>query len=173
MGLALAVGGPLTLAAPFAERAMSNPRYLDVPPPVRQLIGASVDWARGDMDAAERKISAVERGPSQNFRLQAVWMRVGLARARGDCARVVAALEPVLALRYSMEVNSLLWTRPEALHSLALCYEKLGDLPKARDRNAEMLRLWAKADPDLPMLAEAKALQARLAAAGPSLPLPR
>ena len=47
---------------------------------------------------------------------------------------------------------------------LALCYEKLGDLPRARERNAEMLRLWAKADPDLPMLAEAKALQARLAA---------
>jgi hypothetical protein len=30
------------------------------------------------------------------------------------------------------------------------------------------LRLWANADPDLPLLAEAKALQARLTAAQPA-----
>jgi tetratricopeptide (TPR) repeat protein len=166
VALSLAVGGPLELAAPFAERAMSSPRYLDVPPPARPLIEASVDWARGDLDAAERKIAAAERGPGQNFRLAAARMREKLANARGDCSRVVAALEPVRALRYSMLANSRLWDLPEALHSLALCYEKLGDLPRARERNAEMLRLWAKADPDLPMLAEAKALQARLASAG-------
>ena len=168
VALALAVGGPLTLAAPFAERAMSNSRYLDVPPPARHLIEASVDWARGDLDTADRKIAAAERLPSQNFRLQAIRMGAELARHRGDCARTVAALEPVLALRYSMQVGSLIDGRPFVLHSLALCHEKLGDLPKARERNTEMLRLWAKADPDLPMLAEAKALQARLAPTGSS-----
>ena len=46
---------------------------------------------------------------------------------------------------------------------LAECYEKLGDLAKARERNDEFLRLWANADPDLPLLADAKALQVRLA----------
>ena len=168
VALSLAVSGPLTLAAPLAERAMSNPRYQDVPPPVRHLIEASVDWARGDLAAAERKIAAVERLPSQNFRLQALGMGAELARNRGDCSRTVAALEQVRALRYSMQTNSRIHGLPFALHSLALCYEKLGDLPKARERNAEMLRLWAKADPDLPMLAEAKALQARLAPEGSS-----
>ena len=168
VALELAVFGPVTLAAPLAERAMSNPRYLDVPPPARHLLEASVDWARGDLDAADRKISAVERLPSQNFRLQAIRMGAALASARGDCTRTVAALEPVRALRYSVQVNSLINERPMVLHSLALCYEKLGDLPKARERNAEMLRLWAKADPDLPMLAEARALQARLAPSGSS-----
>ena len=31
-----------------------------------------------------------------------------------------------------------------------------------------MLRLWANADPDIPLLAEAKAMQARLASIGSS-----
>ncbi len=168
VALSLAVDGPVTLAGPFAERAMSNPRYLDVPPQARHLIEASVDWARGDLDAADRKIAAAKQLPGQNFRLQAVFMDAELARYRGDCTRTVAALEPVRALRYSWQVSSRIWKMPFLLHSLALCYEKLGDLPKARERNAEMLRLWAKADPDLPMLAEARALQARLVPAGSS-----
>lgn len=53
---------------------------------------------------------------------------------------------------------------PRLLQSLALCHEKLGDLEKARAGNEELLRLWAKADPDLPLVIEAKAMQARLAA---------
>ena len=77
--------GPLDVAAPFAERAMSSPRYLDVPPPARPLIEASVDWARGDLDAAERKITAAERGPGQNFRLAAA--RMHATRPPGATAR--------------------------------------------------------------------------------------
>jgi hypothetical protein len=46
--------------------------------------------------------------------------------------------------------------------TLAGCHEKLGDVAKARERNEELLRLWAKADPDLPRLIEAKARKARL-----------
>ena len=143
----LAVFGHAALAAPLAERAMSNPGYLDVPPHVRQLIEASVDWARGDLDAAKRKIEAAERHPSQYVRLQSRLMDAELARARGDCTRTVAALEPVRALRFSVPVNALIDSLPFTLHSLALCYEKLGDLLKSRERNSEMLRLWAKADP--------------------------
>ena len=50
------------------------------------------------------------------------------------------------------------------LHSLALCHEKLGDLAKARERNDEMLKRWENADPDIPLLVEAKAMRERLAA---------
>ncbi|MCX5731010.1 MAG: hypothetical protein NTY18_06580, partial [Deltaproteobacteria bacterium] len=49
------------------------------------------------------------------------------------------------------------------IQSLATCCEKLGDLAKARERNDEFLRLWANADPDLPLLVEAKAIRERLA----------
>jgi hypothetical protein len=49
------------------------------------------------------------------------------------------------------------------LHSLATCYELIGKRAQARERNDELLRLWARADPDLPLLAEARDLRQRLA----------
>ncbi len=49
------------------------------------------------------------------------------------------------------------------MHALALAHERTGDLARARERNQELLRLWRRADPDLPLLREARALEARLA----------
>jgi hypothetical protein len=49
------------------------------------------------------------------------------------------------------------------LHGLATCYERTGDLAKARERNDEMLKRWEKADEDIPLLIEAKAMRERLA----------
>ena len=162
----LAVSGHVALAAPLVERAMPNPRYHELQPPLRHILEVSVDWARGNLDAAERKLAAAQGSSVPNTRYAALVMGAELARYRGDCGRTVAALEEVRAFRFSNAVSAE--ALPLFLHSLALCYEKLGDLPKARERNAEMLRLWAKADPDLPVLAEAKALQARLTPAGSS-----
>ena len=62
---------------------------------------------------------------------------------------------------------------PLLLHRLATCYEKLGDLAKARERNTEMLKRWEKADEDLPLLIEAKAMRERLAAAAGGASSPR
>jgi hypothetical protein len=55
--------------------------------------------------------------------------------------------------------------RPRALGLLeaAKCLEKLGRPGEARDRLDRLLALWSRADPDLPALAEAKALRSRLA----------
>jgi hypothetical protein len=39
----------------------------------------------------------------------------------------------------------------------------MGNRARARERNDELLRLWARADPDLPLLAEARGLRQRLA----------
>jgi ATP/maltotriose-dependent transcriptional regulator MalT len=159
----LAVWGHTALAAPLAERAVANPRYLDLTPHFRRLLEASIDWGRGATDEAERKISAVQGLPSPNARYHGLVMGAALATSRGDCRRTVALLEQVRALRFTTGITIRNCDLPLALHSLASCYEKLGDLAKARERNAEMLRLWAKADPDLPLLLDAKAMQARLA----------
>jgi len=59
------------------------------------------------------------------------------------------------------------------IHSLATCYEKTGDLTRARERNDEFLRLWARADPDIPLLVEAKAMREKLAAAPGGASSPR
>jgi hypothetical protein len=59
---------------------------------------------------------------------------------------------------------------PRGLLHAALAHERLGDREKARARVDDFLRRWRRADPDLPMLAEAKALRRRLEAAGPATP---
>jgi hypothetical protein len=59
------------------------------------------------------------------------------------------------------------------LHRLATCYERQGDLTKARERNAEMLKRWERADPDIPLLVEAKAMRERLAVASGGASSPR
>ena len=75
----------------------------------------------------------------------------------GDCAGAIVAYERALRVTWHHVDAVRFMFLPLLLHSLALCHEKLGDLPAARERNAEMLRLWANADPDIPLLAEAKA----------------
>ena len=48
---------------------------------------------------------------------------------------------------------------------LATCCRKMGHVAKAGERNGELLKRWAKADPDIPLVVEAKAIQERLATA--------
>ena len=55
------------------------------------------------------------------------------------------------------------WFDPRRYLLLAGAYERTGDGPKALERVDELLQLWQRADPDLPRLAEAKALKKRLA----------
>jgi hypothetical protein len=61
---------------------------------------------------------------------------------------------------------------PLLLHSLALCHEKLGDLSGAYADVSRLLVVWSTADQDLPLLVEAKAMQARLAQGGGGGPGP-
>jgi Flp pilus assembly protein TadD len=71
----------------------------------------------------------------------------------------VASLE---AARQERMTRMFSLEHPRILHALAVCYEQMGDAAKARERIGELLALWVRADPDLPRLAEAKALHQRL-----------
>ncbi|HET8733325.1 MAG TPA: tetratricopeptide repeat protein, partial [Anaeromyxobacteraceae bacterium] len=113
---------------------------------------------RGDDASAERMLQSMESDPLAFLRASAHLIRGELARERGDCATAVRHFE---ILRNAGP--EFCERRPFLLHAMAGCYENLGDLPKARERNDAFLRLWANADPDLPWLIEAKARQARLA----------
>ncbi|MEY2668345.1 MAG: hypothetical protein RJA59_983, partial [Pseudomonadota bacterium] len=97
------------------------------------------------------------------FQFSARLIRGHFLRARGDCAGAIAAYEQAEQVKWHHLDAVRLTFLPLTLHSLAICHEKVGDLTKARARNAEMLKLWANADRDLPLLDEAKAMQARLA----------
>ncbi|HYG70352.1 MAG TPA: hypothetical protein VD838_21925, partial [Anaeromyxobacteraceae bacterium] len=54
------------------------------------------------------------------------------------------------------------WIHPRMLQLLARSYDALGDRERARERLARLLGLWRHADPDLPELAAARALERQL-----------
>jgi hypothetical protein len=80
-------------------------------------------------------------------------------------AQGAALLEKWLG-RYPSAVNLGMFVfRPRVLIHLAKCQDRLGRRPEARATVQRFLSEWNRADPGLPLLAEAKAMQARLAAA--------
>jgi tetratricopeptide (TPR) repeat protein len=128
----------------------ASERYIDV----------MVALGRRDDAAADRLLQSMADDPLASLRASAHFIRGELARERGDCATAVPHLE--FLREAGPSAVDLSQRRPFLLQALAACYEELGDLPKARDRNDELLRLWVNADPDLPWLIEAKARRERL-----------
>ncbi len=161
-----AQAGEVSLAGPIARRVLASPRVRTLMPEWRRILSAVSSWERGLTGEAERDLDAVASHEFVGARY-AAWLVLGeLRRSRGDCGPAVAAFERARGMAWSGFLHERYGAHAGVLHSLATCYEKLGDLPKARDRNDEMLRLWARADADIPLLREAKAMRARLMAAG-------
>jgi serine/threonine protein kinase/tetratricopeptide (TPR) repeat protein len=149
-------------AARVVARIRGNPRVTELWPVERLMLEWMGAWSSGDLEAAEaagRKTLAA--APDVNPRLFSnLWL--GLVQAaRKDCAGAVSSLESARRQRTSPFYPL---ASPRILQALALCHEQLGDGAKARERIGELLAAWERADPDLPRLAEARAIQARLAA---------
>jgi hypothetical protein len=171
----LAISGDLAEAGRLAleARARHGAKWKEHRTAMRAYTGNGaiqvLDWlasvGQGDLAAAEAGFRAGARGEDVTERASGLALLAELARSRGDCAEVVKQLEAVRALPFydDMVGYSSRFAAPR-LQTLALCYEKLGDILRARERNDELLQRWARADADLPLLADAKALQARLAA---------
>jgi hypothetical protein len=82
----------------------------------------------------------------------------------GRDAEGAAALERARAMRWSGSVGEQHpWLDPQALLLLAGAKERLGDRQAALDAVDALLRNWDRADPDLPGLADARAMRKRLA----------
>ncbi|HEU4384701.1 MAG TPA: protein kinase [Anaeromyxobacteraceae bacterium] len=129
-------------------------------PTERRLSDALHGWSTGDLESAEAAArDALTLAPHAQARVF-TGLALGLIqRARGNCPGAVATLE---AARQERMTSMFSLERPRILHALALCYEQMGDFAKARERIGELLTMWERADPDLPRLAEAKAIRQRL-----------
>jgi len=167
---AMADVGDVAAVARLAARARESPRRDGRPldrlyPGDEGFADALEAWASGSAGKAEERLRALGAGPYVGYRHEALRFEATLALGRGDCATAVELLERVRAMKrisFHRAWSYAHWTYPRTLHSLAACYERLGDLEKARDRNDELLRLWRRADADLPLLAEARALRGRI-----------
>jgi hypothetical protein len=161
-----AMAGRLDLAGATARQVLDGGAIRDPTSPERAFMVAIVAASESRSGAAPPELLAVGEHPQVWWRFPGSVVLGHYLRARGDCAGAITAYERARAVPWAWLVGEKPALFPFVLHSLASCYEVVGDLAKARERNAEMLRLWANADPDIPLLAEAKATRARLAAAG-------
>lgn len=72
---------------------------------------------------------------------------------------------PSQAYRWFFAGHFRSWAYPRSLYLIALAKQRLGNERQAREAIDHLLAIWRRADSDLPLLAEARALQARLGAA--------
>jgi tetratricopeptide (TPR) repeat protein len=162
--LALTLAGDLAAARSIVEAGINPWRASEFRPYLRPTWEAIDAWRQGNPDAAAAGLRVVAESPYVDARFGALCLlgEVELSRGRNDAA--VEALEKALSMHFSHSINGAPYLRPAGLYFLALAHERQGDKVKARARIGEFLAAWDRADPEVPMLVEAKSMLARLSA---------
>ncbi len=158
-----AIAGDVAEAAGLLERARTAPDWTDLQPESRTVTEALIAWRSGRLADAERILRGVAEGKTVGARYLGSILLGEVLVAEGRDADAVVALERARSIPWSATVEARAWLDPGATLLLAGAYERLGERQKGLERVDELVRLWQRADPDLPRLAEAKALKKRLA----------
>ncbi|HQR29541.1 MAG TPA: hypothetical protein PLL32_03960, partial [Anaeromyxobacteraceae bacterium] len=128
-----------------------------------RLYEAVASWRSGALDAAATQFQAIAAGKYAPDRALASAYLGELEAGRGRDREAILALERHRAApmpsRPSVEEALRL---PRTLLLLARAYERSGDRDRARERLDELLAMWKGADPELAVLRDARALEARL-----------
>jgi hypothetical protein len=127
---------------------------------VKGLAAAERRRTAGDVAGARRDLEALEArlGP-----LQAPAVAFALARVCLDLGdHACSAAAEARFQRQQWVFFDAPWTYPASVLLQARSLEALGQRREARDKLDRLLALWSAADPDLPHLAEARALCARV-----------
>lgn len=128
--------------------------------PYDRLYRAVADWRRGDASGAADRIAEVMRqSPWVAF---GAWFHAEALFEAGRYAEAVTALERFQPVHEREGMMYRSWAYPKSLYLLARSYEELGRREEARAEIGKLLAMWKDADPDLPLLAEARALRTRL-----------
>jgi tetratricopeptide (TPR) repeat protein len=162
--LALALGGDVQGAEPLLAAARQRPGWEQLPAAIRDVYEGAVDWRAGRIAAAEGRLRAAVTRPEPEPRYQALAVQAELDLSQGRPAEAVAAAERALAEPWSSG-GSWFWLHPRVLLTAAEAAERLGDRARARRHLGAFLALWRRADPDLPLLGRARALQQKLGGA--------
>jgi tetratricopeptide (TPR) repeat protein len=142
-----------------AETAAANLR----PGPHRQMYEAAVAWRRGDRDRATLILRELVRNPASEERAPALWMLANVAWESRRDQETVTAVEALRTAPGGLWRSS---SYPQSLYLAALAHERLGNRAKALETVDRLLRNWTRPDLDLPYLADARALKARLGRPG-------
>ncbi len=122
---------------------------------------ALVAWRRGDVDGALAQLAALEaRDVWPVWGLPPAYLIAEVSAAAGLDSETLAAVE-----RFRNLPPRGFWRAfayPRSLFLAAQAHARLGDREAARREIDALLALWKKADPDLSLLRQARALRARL-----------
>jgi tetratricopeptide (TPR) repeat protein len=136
-----------------------------LPPEDREVWQAMTDWRAGRPgEAAARYAKWLD---AKGFRHRAVAYLLGRMLAdAGRCDEALVEFDRLIGhFPWAWAQADAQWSvrMPLALLEGARCQAKLGRNAEARARLDRLLAMWKDADPDLPALAEARALRARVA----------
>jgi tetratricopeptide (TPR) repeat protein len=116
---------------------------------------ALLAWRQGHKQQALAELDRLARRGASYSRPFALWLLIVAAREDGLHADVVALVDRLA------RTSSNLWRAvayPEAILWAAQAHERLGQRDLARARIEKLLGFWRRADPGLPLLAEARAM---------------
>ncbi len=148
LAVALAYLGDLEHATAIAG-ALSSERD-------RALVSAVVQWRSGDRAGAAAALRALGRPQDAGT----AYLLGDLLVEMGEDREASSALARFQSL-YTQETWRS-WAYPRSLYLLARARDRLGDRAGAREALDRLLKLWRDADAGLPLLAEARALRARV-----------
>ena len=150
----LAHAGDLAHAAEVRE-------YLPPDSPRVAVYDAVVRWRRGDPGGAAEELRRVAASAALSADPPVPPPLYLLGEALSDAGRDEEAVA-VLRRFQAMPLNYPSLVQPRSRYFLARSLERLGDLEGAREAIRPLIRLWTRAEADRPLVAEARALAARL-----------
>jgi len=146
---------------------MGRPERADRLGPLRkgsvaeEAFQALATWRGGDPVGAAARLTALElRDPWPAGCLAPSLMLAEVSAAGGDHREAIEAVRRFHALWPRGAWRS--WAYPRSLYLLAVSHDALGQREEARRDLERLLSMWSRADPGLPLLRQARHLQARL-----------
>ncbi len=127
--------------------------------PAVQVYQAAVAWRSGDRQGALERLRVSTAQPDPYTRAVALYLRAEIAFEQKDYRGVTEAAD---SLHLWPGGTWRSWGYPKVLLLKASAQEAMGDLPAARKTLDHILDIWSRADRDLPLLAQVKAMRRRL-----------
>jgi hypothetical protein len=155
------IGGRYALLLAYAgdaEHARQLEHHIAPGTPYAEAYDAIRALRRGDRDGA---LAIVRASPAPPIPM--VYIAGETALEAGNPALAVKWLERLRVMTMG-DGGGLwrAWAYPRSLYLSAVAHEQLGQPERALTRVDELLRTWRHADPGTPLLADARALRARL-----------
>jgi serine/threonine protein kinase len=125
-------------------------------------------WHGGDRRASLERVRGVVRERRFGSRAMAPYLLAELCVELGEDREALEAVRTFHSLYIASWASWRGWAYPKSLYLMARSHERLGQREEARAAIETLLAMWRNADPDLPLLGEARALRARLAKAEPA-----